>query len=91
MELEDSLTQKDGLLRSTEGSLAEAQVQNKELSEELMKAQILLEEASSRFNRESKTLKMTLKVEDEKNSKLSEALRALRRGALTLQANALLD
>jgi hypothetical protein len=78
MELEDSLTQKDGLLRSAEGSLAEAQVQNKELSEELTKAQILLEEASSRFNRESKTLKMSLKVEDEKNSKLSEALRALK-------------
>jgi hypothetical protein len=48
------------------------------LSEELMKAQILLEEASSRFNRESETLKMTLMVEDEKNSKLSEALRALK-------------
>jgi hypothetical protein len=35
MEIEDSLTQKDGLLRSAEGSLAEVQVQNKELSEEL--------------------------------------------------------
>jgi hypothetical protein len=77
-ELEDSLTQKDGLLRSTEGSLAEAHVQNKELSEELIKAHILLEEASSRFNRESETLKMSLKVEAEKNSKLNETLRALK-------------
>jgi hypothetical protein len=41
IKLEDSLTQKYGLLRSAEGSLAEAQVRNKELSEELMKAQIL--------------------------------------------------
>jgi hypothetical protein len=49
------------------------------LSEELVKAQILLEEASSRFNRESETLKMSLKVEAEKNSKLSEALRALKK------------
>jgi hypothetical protein len=65
-------------LRSVEGSLTEAQVQNKELSEELVKAQILLEEASSQINRESKTLKMSLKVEAEKNSKLSEALRALK-------------
>jgi hypothetical protein len=78
MELEDCLTQKYGLLRSAEGSLTEAQVQNKELSEELMKAQILLEEASSQFNRESETLKTTLKVEAEKNSKLTEALRALK-------------
>jgi hypothetical protein len=61
------------------------------LSEELMKVQILLDEASSWFNRASETSKMSLKVEAEKNSKLSEALRALRRGALTLQANALLD
>jgi hypothetical protein len=33
--LEDSLKEKDELLRSAEGSLAEAQAQNKKLSEEL--------------------------------------------------------
>jgi phage-related tail fiber protein len=48
------------------------------LGKELEDAQTLLEESSSRFNRESETLKMTLKVEDEKNMKLSEALRALK-------------
>jgi DNA repair exonuclease SbcCD ATPase subunit len=77
-ELKDSLTEKDELLRSAEGSLAEEQVQNKKLSKELADAHILLEETSSRFNRESETLKMSLKVEGEKNSKLSEALRALK-------------
>jgi hypothetical protein len=45
MELEDSLTQKGVSLRSAEGSLTKAQVQNKELSEELMKAQMLLKKA----------------------------------------------
>jgi hypothetical protein len=48
------------------------------LSKELVDAQILLEETSSRYNRESETLKMSLKVEAEKNTKLSEALRALK-------------
>jgi hypothetical protein len=37
-----------------------------------------LEDSSSQFNRESETLKMTLKVEAGKNTKLSEALRALK-------------
>jgi predicted nuclease with TOPRIM domain len=66
------------LLRSAEGSLVEAQVQNKKLSKELADAHILLEETSTRLNRESETLKMSLKVVAEKNSKLSEALRALK-------------
>jgi hypothetical protein len=61
-EIEDSLTEKDDLLHSTKVSLTEAQVQNKKLSKELVDAQILLEETSSRFNRESETLKMSLKV-----------------------------
>jgi hypothetical protein len=61
-----------------EGSLAEPQVQNKKLGKELVDAQTLLEETSGRFNRESEALKMTLKVEIEKNTKLSEALRALK-------------
>jgi hypothetical protein len=76
--LEDSLKEKDELLCSAEGSLAEAQPENKKLGKELADAQTLLEESSSRFNRESETLKMTLKVEAEKNTKLSEALRALK-------------
>jgi hypothetical protein len=38
-----------------------------------------LEENSSRFNRETEALNMTLKVEAEKNMKLSEALRTLER------------
>jgi septal ring factor EnvC (AmiA/AmiB activator) len=61
--LEDSLKEKDELLCSAEGSLTEAQVENKKLGKELADAQTLLEESSSRFNHESKTLKMTLKVE----------------------------
>jgi chromosome segregation ATPase len=76
--LEDSLKEKDELLRSAEESLAEAQVQNNKLGKELADAQTLLEETSGRFNCESEALKMTLKVEAEKNTKLSEALRALK-------------
>jgi polyhydroxyalkanoate synthesis regulator phasin len=70
------------LLCSSEGSLAEVQAQNKKLGKELVDAQTLLEETSSRLNRElnreSEALKMTLKVEAEKNMKISEALRALK-------------
>jgi chromosome segregation ATPase len=72
--LEDSLKEKDDLLHSVEGSLAEAQAQNKKLSKELKEAQTLLEENSIRFNREIEALHMTLKVEAEKNLKLNEAL-----------------
>jgi hypothetical protein len=52
--------------------------QNKKLSKELKEAQTLLEENSRRFNRETEALNMTLKVEAEKNLKLSEALRTLK-------------
>jgi septal ring factor EnvC (AmiA/AmiB activator) len=76
--LEDSLKEKDDLLHSGEGSLAKAQAQNKKLSKELTEAQTLLEENSSRFNRETEALNMTLKVEAEKNMRLSEALRTLK-------------
>jgi septal ring factor EnvC (AmiA/AmiB activator) len=76
--LEDSLKEKDELLCSVVGLLAEAQAQNKKLRKELAEAQTLLEENSSRFNHESEALKMTLKVEAEKNMKLSEVLRALK-------------
>jgi hypothetical protein len=77
-ELEDSLKEKDEMLCSAEGSLAEAQAQNKKLGKELADAQALLKENSNRFNHENEALKATLKVETEKNTKLSEALRALK-------------
>jgi chromosome segregation ATPase len=77
-ELEDSLKEKDEMLCSAEGSLAEAQAQNKKLGEELANAQALLKEKSNRFNQENETLKATLKVETEKNTKLNEALKALK-------------
>jgi hypothetical protein len=48
------------------------------LGKELVEAQKLLEGNSSRFNRESKALKITLNVEAEKNMKISEVLRALK-------------
>jgi septal ring factor EnvC (AmiA/AmiB activator) len=76
--LEDSLKEKDSLLRSTEGSLAEAQAQNEKLSKELKETQTLLEESSSRFSCETEALNMTIKVEAEKNLKLSETLKALK-------------
>jgi chromosome segregation ATPase len=76
--LEDSLKEKDDLRHSVKGSLAEAQAQNKKSSKELKETQTLLEENSSRFNREIEALHMTLKVEAEKNLKLNEALRTLK-------------
>jgi hypothetical protein len=48
------------------------------MSKELKEAQTLLEENSSRFNHETEALNMTLKVEAEKNLKLSEALKILK-------------
>jgi uncharacterized coiled-coil protein SlyX len=77
-ELENSLKEKDALLSSIEGSVAEAWLQNEKLSKELKQAKVLLEENSSRFSRESESLNMTIKAEDEKNLKLSGTLKALR-------------
>ena len=77
-ELENSLKEKDVLLSSTEGSLAEARAQNEKLSKELKGAQILLNENSSRFSLESEALNMAIKAEAEKNLKLSGTLKALR-------------
>jgi septal ring factor EnvC (AmiA/AmiB activator) len=76
--LEDSLKDKGSLLRSTEGSLAEARTQNEKLSKELKETQTLLEANSSWFSRETEALNMTIKVEAEKNLKLSEMLKALK-------------
>ena len=61
--LEDSLKEKDDSLHSAEGSLAKAQAQNEKLIKELKEAHMLLEENSSRFNRETEALNMTIKVE----------------------------
>jgi chromosome segregation ATPase len=76
--LEDSLKEKDSLLRSTKGSLAEARAKNEKSSKELKETQTLLEENSSRFSHETEDLNMTIKVEAEKNLKLSETLKALK-------------
>jgi septal ring factor EnvC (AmiA/AmiB activator) len=48
-ELEDSLKEKDKMLCLVEGSLAEAQTQNKKLSKDLSNAQALLKENSNQF------------------------------------------
>jgi hypothetical protein len=72
------LKEKDDLLHSTEGSLAKAQAQNEKLSKELNETRILLEGNSTLFNRETEALNMTIKVEAEKNLKLSEALKTLK-------------
>jgi DNA repair exonuclease SbcCD ATPase subunit len=76
--LEDSLKEKDSLLRSAEGSLAEAHSQNEKLSKELEEARTLLEKNSDRFNRESKVLNARIEAEIEKNVKLSEIVKNLR-------------
>jgi hypothetical protein len=70
-ELENSLKEKDNLLKSTEGPLAWNERLSKELKETLLK------ENSNPFSRESEALNMTIKVEAEKNLKLSETLKAL--------------
>jgi hypothetical protein len=48
------------------------------LSKELKKTQMLLEENSSRFNHETEALNTTIKVEAEKNLRLSDALGTLK-------------
>jgi predicted nuclease with TOPRIM domain len=76
--LEDSLKEKDSLLRSAEGSLAEAHSQNEKLSKELEEARTILEKNSDRFNRESKALNARIEAEIEKKVKLSETVTNLR-------------
>jgi hypothetical protein len=66
------------MLCSAEGSLVEAQTQNKKLSKDLLDAQALLKENVNQFEQENKALKARLKVESERNSKLSEAVKALK-------------
>ena len=90
--LENSLKEKDALLSSVEGSLAEARLKNEKqgilisnrdvriekLSKELKETKTILEENTSRFSREFEALNMKIEAEAEKSFKLSETLKALR-------------
>jgi chromosome segregation ATPase len=76
--LEDSLKEKDILLQSAEGSLAEARTQNDKLSGELDEARATLNERSERFDHETKELKAKVGAEAERNAKLSETVKNLR-------------
>ena len=76
--LEDSLKEKDSLLRSAEDSLAEARCHNEKLSRDLNEAQTTLEKNSDRFDREFKSLNAKVEAEIEKNIKLSETITNLR-------------
>jgi hypothetical protein len=80
------LKEKDSLLCSTESSLVEARAQNEKLNKELKETQTLLEENSSQFSRETEALNMTIKVEAEKNLKLSEILKALKNKCFSFAA-----
>jgi peptidoglycan hydrolase CwlO-like protein len=64
--LEDSLKEKDSLLRSAEDSLAEMCSQNGKLSRELDKTRATLEKNSDRFDRESKALNARVEAEIER-------------------------
>jgi hypothetical protein len=68
------LKEKDNLLHSAEGSLAEARSQNEKLSRELGEAQATLEKKSEHFNHEYKTLNARIEAEVKKNNKLNEAI-----------------
>jgi DNA repair exonuclease SbcCD ATPase subunit len=76
-DLEASLEKKYFLLQAVEGSLAEAQLQNTKLSEELDNAQTILKKKSERFDQETKELQAKAKAEAEKNTKLRESLKDL--------------
>jgi DNA repair exonuclease SbcCD ATPase subunit len=77
-ELEASLKEKDILLQSAEGFLAEARSQNNKLSEELDEARTILNERSQRFDHETKELKAKVEAEAERNMKLHKAIENLR-------------
>jgi predicted nuclease with TOPRIM domain len=77
-ELEVSLKEKDILLQTAEGSLAEARSQNTKLSEELDEARTILGESTHRFNHETKELEAKIKAETKRNTKLHEAFENLR-------------
>jgi hypothetical protein len=56
-ELETSLKEKDILLQTTEGSLAELRSQNTKLGKEMSEARMILDESSRCFDQETKDLK----------------------------------
>jgi chromosome segregation ATPase len=68
---EASLEKKDFLLKTMEGSLAEAQTEVARLNDELLRK-------SENFEQERKNLDAMLEPEVEKNSKLQESLKELR-------------
>jgi predicted nuclease with TOPRIM domain len=68
------------MLCSAEGYLAEAQIQNKKLSEDLSSAQALSKENSTRLEQEKEALRARLKLESKNNSKLSEDMKASKEG-----------
>jgi DNA repair exonuclease SbcCD ATPase subunit len=77
-EFEASLKEKDILLQTAEGSLAEVQSHNAKLSEELDEPRKVLDESSQSFNRETKEFEAKVKAETERNLKLHEAFENLR-------------
>jgi predicted nuclease with TOPRIM domain len=77
-ELESFLKEKDILLHTVEGSLAELRSQNSKLSKELSEARMTFDESSRRFDQETKDLKIRVKVEAEKNTRLHESIKDLR-------------
>ena len=84
-ELENLLVEKDSKIRTAEADLAEAHLrikdQNARISDQnkqLEEAHSNLKEAGIRYEHEVKGLKDKVKVEAEKSSKLSEALKMLR-------------
>jgi DNA repair exonuclease SbcCD ATPase subunit len=77
-ELEVSLKEKNILLQTAEGSLAEARSQNTKLSEELDEARTILGESTIHFNHETNELEAKIKDETERNTKLHEAFENLR-------------
>jgi hypothetical protein len=68
---EASLEKKDFLLQAMEGSLAEIQVENAKLSEELV-------QKSKSFEQEKKDLQTKYEAEVDKNTKLQQSLKELR-------------
>jgi DNA repair exonuclease SbcCD ATPase subunit len=72
------LKEKDGLLQSAEGSLAEVRSHNDKLSRELDEARATWNERSERFDQEMKEMKGKVEAEAAKNAKLSEIVKDLR-------------
>ena len=71
------MKEKDRLLQSAEGSIAEVRSHNDKLSRELDEARATLNERSERFDQEMKELKGKVEAEAAKNAKLSEIVKDL--------------